>query len=532
MQKPLDKGAFCCYFCHDKNKQNKKAKTMKKIMQKLDVHQKYMVNPAYKFKEDYNNVIITNNNSARYIVDYCRKDITYSFAWRVHPDLAFMFGFFDGSKTLDEVATRFSLVEKIDKDFFVNLVSPCINNSEEVMIPTSDGSWALIPKNFLIPNTMGVARDYLLEKIDLPFIRKFYSLSEVRLRVPNSMTFMLNTTCVTDCVYCYADRPQIKHPLPFARIKTLLKEAFDLEMPYIEVDGGDFFLYPHWRELLAEMLKYDYLPNISTKFPLTERMVNDLKTLGVKHIQLSIDSVNSKEMQKILMVGEQYTELILHGLRLLDKAGFEITVKPVITKFNDSEESLNHTINVLTSFSNVRRVNFTPAGFSQFRPPTYYSTSSQLTRLKTIVDQRNGDCDAHLSFLDYEEYQSVEQRAQSFSNRPICTGNVHGFFVLPDGKVTICEQMYWHPFFILGDLNKQSIMEMWDSELALSKWKFSQDEVRDVSPCKMCEEFEACRRGLGNCWRQAISAYGPENYDFPAPNCPKAPPITKEFYIP
>ena len=76
-------------------------------------------------------------------------------------------------------------------------------------------------------------------------------------------------------------------------------------------------------------------------------------------------------------------------------------------------------------------------------------------------------------------------------------------------------------------------MEMWNSEKALALWNFSQDEVRDISPCKKCTEFERCRRGLGNCWRVAISAYGFENYDFPAPNCPKAFPIDRDdYYIP
>ena len=60
-------------------------------------------------------------------------------------------------------------------------------------------------------------------------------------------------------------------------------------------------------------------------------------------------------------------------------------------------------------------------------------------------------------------------------------------------------------------------MEMWNSEKALNLWNFSQDEVRDSSPCKTCADFEECRRGKGNCWRFAIAAYGEENYDYPAP---------------
>lgn len=497
-------------------------------MQKtIDTHQKYVVNPAYKFKSDRHNVILTNNNPGRYDADPFREDVTHSFAWRIHPDLALRFAFFDGSRTLDEVARRFLLVENIDEKLFVASVAPCICNSEVVKIPFREQYWASIPKNLLIPNTTGMVRDDMLRGIDIPFIRKAFDLSEVRLRVPNSMTFMLNTDCVTDCVYCYADRPAIQNPLPFERIRALLAEAYRLGMPYVEVDGGDFFMYPHWREMLAEMRRYDYVPMISTKCPITQTIVEDLKSLGVRRIQLSLDSVDSAELQRMLRVDDRYLGKVLHGLRLLDRAGFEITVKPVITRFNDSEESLNRTLDTLAAFGSVRRVNFTPAAYSQFKPATYYSTRDQLTRLKTLVEQRNQGSAAELSFLSCCEPLTVEQRREQFPFRPICSGNVFGFFVLPDGKVTLCEQLYWHPFFLLGDLNRQSIMEMWHSEKALSLWNFSQEEVRDASPCKICDEFDSCRRGLGNCWRQAIAAYGPENYDFPSPDCPKAPPDTR-----
>ncbi len=501
-------------------------------MQTTDLNTCYVVNPAYKFRGDYNNVLITNNNSARYNANLYRDDITVSFAWRTHPDLAVLFSIFDGAHTLNELAAQFSAQQGTTEESFIESVSPCICNEEPILIPAYGQQWVSIPKNFLIPNTEKIFRKGMLEGVDIPFVRQHYDLSEVRLHIPNNMTLMLNTECVTDCIYCYADKPYIKHPLPFPRIQALLREASDLGMSDVDVDGGDFFLYPYWRELLMEMRKYDYLPTISTKCPMSESMVEDLKYLGVKKIQLSIDSVDSMEMQKMLYVDEFYTDEVLYGLQLLDEADIEITVKPVITKFNDSEESLNNTIDMLTSFANVRQINFTPADFSQFKSGrAYFSTRAQLARLKTIVEERNKTCSAKLSFLGYAEPQTEEQRRESFPHRSLCSGNVHGFFVLPDGKVTFCEQMYWHPFFILGDLTRQSIMEMWNSDLALARWNFSQDEVRDVSPCKTCEEFEKCHRGLGNCWRMAISAYGYENYDFPAPNCPKAPPIMKDFYI-
>ncbi|MBR3987617.1 MAG: SPASM domain-containing protein [Bacteroidales bacterium] len=126
---------------------------------------------------------------------------------------------------------------------------------------------------------------------------------------------------------------------------------------------------------------------------------------------------------------------------------------------------------------------------------------------------------------------SIEERKKIFPTRAECTGNVSEFFVLPDGLVTICEQMYRHPFFILGDLSKQSIMEMWNSPKALALWNFSQDEVREQSACKTCELFEECRRDLGSCWRMVVNVFGDENYDYPDINCPRAPQVPNDILI-
>lgn len=64
---------------------------------KMDIHQVYVVNPAYKFKSDWNNVVLTNNNPARYSAARQRNDITEGFVWRIHPNLAVLFDSFKGS---------------------------------------------------------------------------------------------------------------------------------------------------------------------------------------------------------------------------------------------------------------------------------------------------------------------------------------------------------------------------------------------------------------------------------------------------
>ena len=496
----------------------------------MDTNDYYIINPAYRLKNDITNVILTNNKSSVFDTTYPSDDITTSFLWKVHPDLAYVFSFFNGKLKLSEICDYFSCNHSIPKEKFIQSISHYISNKDVVLSPIYGKYVQSIPKKFIIPNCDKMYREDLLDEKTLETIRANLEWKNVRLRIPDSMTLMLTTSCVTNCVYCYANRPTIKNRLPFKRMKEILKEASSIGMSSIDVDGGDFFLYEDWKELLQELKGYGYTPQISTKYPIDKEIIESLKEIGIKRIQLSIDSVINEEMVTMLRVNKDYLGKILQGLELLDKNGFEITIKPVITKFNDSEKSLNASIDYFSKFENVKRIMFTPADHSQFRPlSSYCSSQMQLAKLEKICSHRNAD--EKIRFLGYATDVPKKEKINSFVGRSRCTGNVSSFFVLPDGKVTLCEQMYWHPFFILGDFNTQSITEMWNSEKAMALWNFSRDEVREESPCKACDEFETCRRGLGNCWRMAIAAYGPENYDYPAPNCPKSLPVTRDFYI-
>ena len=65
-------------------------------------------------------------------------------------------------------------------------------------------------------------------------------------------------------------------------------------------------------------------------------------------------------------------------------------------------------------------------------------------------------------------------------------------FVLPDGKVTLCEQLYWHPQFILGDLKEQTLAEIWQSPRAKALFEMGQTQFRENSACTKCHIFEFC----------------------------------------
>lgn len=79
--------------------------------------------------------------------------------------------------------------------------------------------------------------------------------------------------------------------------------------------------------------------------------------------------------------------------------------------------------------------------------------------------------------------------------------------------------MYWHPFFIIGDVSRDKISSVWKSERATYLAKNIWNDIRPVSTCSRCALRKECFESNNRCWSDILKAYGRENYDFPDPRC-------------
>lgn len=494
---------------------------------------KLVINPAYKFRSDIRRVVITNNDSL-----YCdaldeRGDYTTSFCIIIHPYIARMFAVFNGTTSYKDAIEQLSQMTGLGIDEVKDVIAPYINNSDKVTYKLSDEAFAVIPKSFIIENKTGIVRD-MLQGIDVDEIATNLDIKTYRYYVPNEVYFMLNNTCVVNCEYCYADRQtKVTNVLPFERVKELIKEAHDIGCRDFLVGGGEFFLYKHWPELIDTLHQYHYEPYISTKYPLTEEMILTLLSKKVPKIQVSIDTVDPDESANILNTDKGYLERLKNTLNLLEKHGLKFRVKSVVTKYNDSIESIRNLIDYLTSFKMLDELSIAPGEVSLYKPFTYRSNAANLKKIEALVNtvKVNDSRVSMQSFMTDDYDKPLEEKIDAHISRSTCAGNLTSCYILPDGNVTICEQIYWHPFFNLGNVKDKSISEVWNSEKALSIWNISQEDIKDTSPCKTCKTFDFCRRGQGSCWKLAITAYGFENYDFPYPQCPHAPRAFKDIYL-
>jgi radical SAM protein with 4Fe4S-binding SPASM domain len=445
-----------------------------------------------------------------------------------------MLSFFNGVKTLSQCISEIAKYFDISEDEICDIISNYIENKEKLYINYNDED-IIFPKNVLIEKGNYVRKEfYSLEQF---IVNEDIDLTSTRLYKPIRAIFELTLNCYTDCIYCYADRKQQNknNYLPLEKIISIIREAKSLGFTAIEVNGGEVLIHPRWKEIFKELSDNGYRPLISTKLPLDKEALEYLCEIGMTKLQISLDSLNSATLTKMLNVKAEYRDKILKTMQMLDNMKFDWQVNTVITKFNASLEEIKLLMTKLISYKNIKQIRVRPVEYSMYKPQgtfidikTNSQALSQIQEYIQLLSSENSNIKITIDEEEKFEY-SLNDKKDLFPQRSLCTANQRAFIILSDGKVTICEELYWNPHFIIGDLTKQSIMEMWQSEKATKLFYLDNSMINEDSNCKKCNEFSQCRHKKGVCWKVVIIAYGKEKWDYPDPKCPYSPKITKIF---
>jgi nitrogen fixation protein len=245
----------------------------------------YILNPGYGIRQDKKRAIIFRRS-----VDPVQdKEITDILAL-MHPVYAIILSFFDGKSTLNKVIEELAGFLKIEKTNVYKLIFPLLENDDKLNFQY-DGNYFHLPKKILIKR----CDKKVVEKFD---IRQFFipkkdlDFKSWQLFSPLDILFVINTICVINCIYCYADRRNIMNcQIPFERFQELIQEAKKIGIRSFDLTGGEVFLYPGWEKFLEELVSNGFTPYISTKMPISSKVIEKLKNIGIKSIQISIDSI-------------------------------------------------------------------------------------------------------------------------------------------------------------------------------------------------------------------------------------------------
>ena len=410
-----------------------------------------------------------------------------SFTDIIHPIYAMILCFVDG-REINECVNEAASYLSVPKELVLNFINSLVDNPKQVILSGKKGNSVFPPYTIVSMQSPSQIKRYSpnlfkYDQIDLRMKRHL---------TPSTITLMFNNICVTNCIYCYQDKSHVaKCTIPLERIKELIREAYKLNVNTFDVIGGEFFLYKYWRDVLAELRRYGYNPYLSTKMPLQENDVQFLAKLKVRDIQISLDSCIEEHLIESINVRKGYVAEMLKSLMLLEKYGILVKVHSVLTKYTKDIADMRSIYNVLKNLKNIEDWHVVKGEETLYPRTDYSNIEIDSLSYNNIVNYLKDLSDSSGMSIHYPKLEQIQivnntidklkQAESHFFNRAFCSGLFSSLYILPDGQVTMCEQLYWNKRFIIGNVKSNSILEIWNSKEAKSLYEIKQEDFPEDS---------------------------------------------------
>jgi len=450
---------------------------------------------------------------------------------------AMILGVFTNGYALETIITPLAAKLKIDEEKLREMISKFMANETPVYTEWGNQKIAF-PKNVLIQ-----VDENDFETIDYDFSMEDLQCGTVNLtpdrnhKAPHSALWMLSTACATNCKYCYADRKTPHIPLSTEKILEIIDDLHRLKVQYVDVIGGEIFMCKDWDVIIKRLVDYDMAPTyISTKMPVTPVIAERLKNSGYRNVvQFSLDSLSDSVLSDLIGTKSGYVEKIKQGIALLEQLGFPIQIDTILTSKTADIDEINILHEYIKTIKNLNTWEIRVPEYSLYSPETFREVQAPVGILRMVQKHVTENIKAHSKQNIVFSSEAIDQKFRQDGPEVACfKGGLCGIlqqrvFILPDGKVSVCEQMYWHKDFIIGDLSRQSMSEIWNSPKAMEIFRQPEEMFRDKSKCRSCKAFSECRKNKRRCVVKVVKAYGLENWDYPDPRCKFAPVITTEL---
>lgn len=491
---------------------------------------KYVLNNYYILRHDKCRTFILGGRNGR-----IGNEISVDENWKsiIHPAYAMMLSFFSNPIELEDATNAISDFLSCSKDKILTFLNHMIN-ATDCWHTSLSGFDSGFPKNLIIP---AECKQYnkIIKYSPLDF--KFSDLNPNSRRMlsgPLSIVWMPNNNCYTACEYCYADRRYRNHVFSLDKIESFVKDAANSGVTEIMLTGGDFFVNPHWEEILTVLKREGFnIDMVSTKKPLSIKELEAFKKFNIR-LQVSFDAASDAIAINLLRVKAGYVSSIKEMLQIIDRLGIQFQVATVLTNINDSISNLEKLYTFLSSLIHMNHWEIRVGSRSLYSKADFNSIKSSRSQIKEVADwisiKQHENSSMHILWSpdDDDKYKKAKGGSRFFEG-PICAANMTNMIVLPDGNVTICEQLYWNPEFLIGNVFSESILSIWNSDKAIKLWKRTQNSINPSSPCRKCKDFKDCFENGNRCYANIIKAYGLDNSDYPDPRCLMAPDFTNNI---
>jgi len=416
----------------------------------------------------------------------------------------------DGKKSSEDIAEILSYINGTSLESTVKFVENFISKNSEYLVEAS----RLPPGNVRKYDPLKFVMN--IEDLDL---------SKKRLIAPLSLVMLVTNKCRTNCIYCYAERNKREQALSLSRIKEIISEAAEIGVSLITFSGGDPFTRKDFIDILEHTLNMDIVPATSTKCALSEARIERLAKIGLKRLQISLDSPEPATAD-FLTRTHNYLGSMIPVIQNLVKAGIKVETNSVITPYNIYQ--VPELIEKLVELG-VSGIRISPYARTYYRHSDQLFLSSEDVKwldeaLKEFIEKYGRSTVRYSGSANEAQLNTFKEKAKAYADRAMCTAGTQSLVIHHDGKVTGCEELPSTSEYVVGDLSRQSILDIWNSK-RLMEFIIPNREKFIGQPCYDCLDFYECHAYKGRCVRDALKAYGTPYA--PCPRCPYAPPALR-----
>jgi len=360
-----------------------------------------------------------------------------------------------------------------------------------------------------------------------------------KLDAPFLVVWNFTNMCNLRCKHCYqkADKP-LPNELTLEEKLNVLDQLEDAGVSAIAFSGGEPLMHHDFWVVAEEAVKRGFYVSVATNGTLITRSVaRKLKSIGVKYVEVSLDSVDPEKHDSFRGVKGCW-ERTIEGIRNCVSEGVFTGIATTVTKQNymEAEEIVK-----LAKKLNVPRViffNFIPVGRGVeifdydlnphereiFLKKLYdlmvkekleiLSTAPQYARI--VLQESRGEYTSPTHFYAGPAISGLKDLADFIGG---CGAGRIYCALQPNGDVTPC---VFIPQIVLGNLRSKSFKEIWEKTPVL---KLFRDKDLLKENCGKCDYRYVC----GGCRARAIAYFN--DILAPDPGCKNNLPFVQRLIV-
>ncbi len=217
------------------------------------------------------------------------------------------------------------------------------------------------------------------------------SLSQLQDAFQRKVTYLrisVTDRCDFRCIYCMNDDMRFLRRAQILSLEeiTWIGQAFiELGVNKIRITGGEPLVRQNIVSLLENLGQLPGLKNLAltTNGSQLKRFAPALRDAGVKHLNISLDSLKPERFQRLTRLGQ--LEQVLEGVRAAKQAGFEgVKLNAVILRQRNHDEVLDLLAFALAEQLDISFIEEMPLGWmsDRDREQSYYSSQQILQDLQ------------------------------------------------------------------------------------------------------------------------------------------------------